>query len=216
MRKNREVLLYISLLLFIVFFFLTFLVSDGVLRHFDYQMTVLLQKLIPNQFILPLSVFSILGAAEIAGTILLIILFAQKKLNKILFLILFVLTGVFEYAGKIFIHQIGPPHHFLKTYKFISVPTDYLPGSFFAYPSGHFARTAFVSAVLLFVILKSKRLNMNKKMILILVIGFFDFLMFISRIYLGEHWFSDVLGGLILGFALFFLGAYFSRRFSAR
>jgi len=216
MKTKTKNLLSISAILLLLFGILTFFVQKNVLVGFDLSTTVRLQRIIPDFLILPFSVFSLLGTVEIASVVLLILLFKLKKLDKLVFLFLFGLTGVFELLGKLFISQIGPPIQFLKTTKFFEVPSDYIPHDFFSYPSGHAMRTSFISAVLLLIIWQSKKLNKNQKIILCLIVGIFDLLMFISRIYLGEHWTSDVLGGLILGFGLFFLGAYFSRRFSAR
>ena len=68
----------------------------------------------------------------------------------------------------------------------------------FSFPSGHTANsTAFYGflAFLIFIRLPRKR----QKIILLLSVSFFLFLMGFSRIYLGVHFTSDVLGGYIMG-----------------
>ena len=67
-----------------------------------------------------------------------------------------------------------------------------------SFPSGH---TAYAVVCYGFICYLLPRLNSNKVMVktlqalLAILIG----LTFISRIYLGAHWFSDALGGLFLG-----------------
>jgi undecaprenyl-diphosphatase len=71
------------------------------------------------------------------------------------------------------------------------------PGS--SYPSGHLARTTFVAVILIFIIYHVKKLSEVQKRILYCSIIIFVCLMFVSRVYLGEHWLSDVIGGSLLG-----------------
>ncbi len=71
-----------------------------------------------------------------------------------------------------------------------------------SYPSGHAARALFISIVLLVFIWQAKRFGFLTKSILTLAIIGYDFLMLLSRVYLGEHWFSDIVGGSLLGGAM--------------
>ncbi|MEK9176555.1 MAG: phosphatase PAP2 family protein [Patescibacteria group bacterium] len=202
-------LLKLGLILFTIFVFFSFFVAKNLFVHLDFDSMVKLQNLLGNSPIEFFSLFSLVGTVEFASLIILVLLAISIKTKRLYVLLFFCLTGAFELLGKVFISQIGPPIMFLKTQKIINVPTDYIPHEFFSYPSGHSARTAFISGILLFVIWFSPKLSKQFKIGFAICVLSFDFLMFVSRVYLGEHWLSDVVGGALLGFSLALLLAHF-------
>ncbi len=194
-----------GIFLFILFITFSILISLDALSNIDFDTTVRIQNKIPDFLITPFSVFSLLGTVETASVILLVLWLFIPKLRKFTVLILYAMIGLIEIIGKSIIGQIGPPIAFLKTDLHFNFPSNYIPHEFFSYPSGHSARTAFISGILIFAILFARKLSKKQKQLTILGILFFDFLMFLSRVYLGEHWFSDVIGGALLGFSLAFM-----------
>ena len=198
MRSRRLPLVLSGIFLFLLFILFSYLVHKDLFTQLDFDTTVRLQDKIPTFFTTPFSILSLVASFEIVSVFLLILWIFIRKMRYIFVLFFFAFFHFLELYGKAFVNHPGPPYLFFRYDIPFAFPTSYVqPGS--SYPSGHLARTLFVSVILMFIIYNSKKLSMFKKRLLFCLTVIIVMLMFISRIYLGEHWLSDVLGGTLLG-----------------
>lgn len=198
----------ISVFFFVLFIALTYLVKEEYFNQFDFNTTVKLQNHIPKKIDTFFSSLSLVGSFEILAGILFIIFVFRKKLISLLIFIPFAIAHLVEIVGKALLHHPGPPHLFFRYNVEFLFPSSYIqPGS--SYPSGHALRIVFVSVIFFYLIIKSK-INKNLKVLINVFLFLFNVAMLISRVSLGEHWTTDVIGGALLGlssgiFALIFL-----------
>ncbi len=134
------------------------------------------------------SFVSLLGDPEITGAVTLWLAFKGWRGRGIKGLaVLLLFFGVaFELAMKYAVPHLGPPamwrHKQLPSLVHLSTP--------YSFPSGHMLRSAFLVVYLTNFFPRWRQVGWG-----------FVVLMAITRIYLNEHWTSDVIGGCLLGLA---------------
>jgi membrane-associated phospholipid phosphatase len=167
---------------------------------FDLTITLFLDQ-VPRSLDPSLSVFSLIGSAELTGLfILAYTFFFCPPGSRVRLVVLFALIAFLEWVGKNVFYQPSPPgvfYHYVLPFSFptSSVETPY------SFPSGHAARSVFVTLVLV-VWIQQSRIGARGKQALMGLLAIGEIVMLLTRISLGEHWFSDVIGGILLATAL--------------
>lgn len=217
MRKKLLVLGIVFLLIFTIF---SWSIKREAFRNIDFAFTVKLQEALDKSprlrfsrlagevmegftfFASPeVSVVAVLG---ITGLTLYDWKRKRVRWNALFIPLFFFFLVMGEVYGKSVVHHPAPPFFMIKN------PTTMFPKYYineqFSYPSGHAARAVFLAIIFLYITLrtsffKKKNIRIGIVFVLTAYIG----LVSISRIYLGHHWLSDIVGGWLLGGGMIFL-----------
>jgi membrane-associated phospholipid phosphatase len=132
------------------------------------------------------SLVTVFGQSEVVGSIALgvaIVRLRARRRDWWIPLLLLLVVAV-ELVLKQTIPQEAPPGELVRNYQ----PSPFLEATTaFAFPSGHVARVAFLVTAL--------RWPAGVSAAILLTMG-------ITRIYLAQHWPSDVVGGWLLGYGI--------------
>ena len=176
---------------------LAIIVAAGLVRAFDVAALDAAQ-LVPESRALDVlaSLVSLAGRAEITGGIALGWAVARWRAGRrdAWVPLAIALTVVVEAALKLVVPQVPPPHERSRTVElipFLSVPFVY------SFPSGHVARAVFLLVV--------ARVPLAAGAVAVALVA-------VTRLYLAEHWATDVAGGLLLGYGVAWFGLRAARR----
>jgi len=179
------------------------MVRADMLRSFDFDTTHRLQNITPIRIDDFFSILSIIGRFEFTLVFVIILLIVSRKIwFGIIAFGLFGFAHIIEIIGKSILEQPGPPNMFLRTH-FTDFPGLYVHTQA-SYPSGHSLRILFIFIVIAFYIYINKKLPTFFRLSILVISGGITFLMLYSRISLGEHWTTDVIGGTLLGISAAF------------
>jgi undecaprenyl-diphosphatase len=206
---SKQIFFIAGLFLFIQFIIFSYLVHEDIFSTFDFNTTVRLQDKTPLSFDNEFSFLSDIGKFQITTIVLLAIFVITRKFKAgIVAFAAYVVFHLIEIFGKGYVNHPPPPEFMLRTERIIAMPEFHVRTEF-SYPSGHSGRSIFISVILLILLWQSKRIPLIFKFVLTGLIAGFDIAMLYSRVSLGEHWTTDVIGGSLLGAACGFFAGMF-------
>ncbi|HSW96944.1 MAG TPA: phosphatase PAP2 family protein [Candidatus Saccharimonadales bacterium] len=211
-KKHRRLfLLLLSGFFLFCFFVFSMWVKKNFFTTFDFNTTVRLQDHVPLKLDKVFPYFSVLASIQGMSLLLIILLIIRRQiLRGLIILFFFFGAHIVELFGKLFINHPPPPFMFYRHLDAASFGFDrmYVQNGN-SYPSGHSFRTVFVAIVFIYTIFTIRRFSNSIKLFSLLCAIGVVILVGISRISLGEHWASDVIGGGLFGFATGFFTLLF-------
>ena len=196
MTKEKSPLVFLLLTAFSI---LTILVAKQVTRPMDLVTIQAIQSFAFKELDYGMYFFTLLGSVEFSSFALLVVswyLYRRYDWPEVfLYLFFFMALSGVEFLWKYIVTYTGPAPEFDRNpfhWSLVMVKTP------FSFPSGHTFRSVFLLGIW-YQCLNQKNAStrgnalFQKSLIVVLIL-----FVCVSRIYLGDHWLSDVAGGCLL------------------
>ena len=188
----------ISILLGILFIILTVLVMQDKLVDFDNYVYNVVTSNMNDKLTIFYKIFTFLGSTvfmvSLCVVVFIFFLIIKRKDFAFISASILIISTIINNVIKLIIKRGRPvlenPLVYEKSYSF---------------PSGHTMAAVSMYGILIYIINKSN-LNKKLKITLSIILGIIPILVMLSRIYLGAHFASDVIGALLVSSILLLVG----------
>jgi len=190
---NKRLLAFYSLILLSIIG-LTIFVQIHPISSFDLHMTQEIQEQRTWDLTVPMKFISVFGDDVVAPLSIIIaslFFFITYRRREAYFTLAVILPDLFNMLIKILIHRPRPTLENAKI--FLSFNQS-------SFPSGHVVHYVVFFGFLLTVTILDKNISLILKIFIGILSTFLILTVSISRIYLGAHWATDVIGGYLFGF----------------
>lgn len=201
--RRKKILFYVIGLILIGFILLTFLISvfpaSTIDRSFSQEVQEH-QNPALDALMKTVSWFGYMPYSLILVLLTALVFYVSKYRKEALFIVLTLTSGIVSTAVKVAVHRPRPTKDMVTILE---------KAGHQSFPSGH---TLFYVMFFGFLIVLMRHLKSISPVLRLLVTSLSLILIFtipFSRIYLGAHWFTDVLGGFMLGVICLFILSYF-------
>ena len=195
-----SILLTITVISFLV---LCFLVVQHPIPSFDHKISIFVQKYHSDpldKIMLGISFFGELPYSLVMVVLVAFIFYRFKYKRESYFILSIMLSGLLILGVKNLIDRPRPTAFYVRLVEI---------NRFQSFPSGHVMSYVLFFGFIIILMRELKGISLFTKRLITYSSAFFILTIAFSRIYLGAHWFSDTVGGFLLGVISLFLLCYF-------
>ncbi len=203
MQNKRLFLSLIIISLIGSFIALALFVSANPVPAFDLNISLFVQKYHSDaldKIMLGISLFGELPYSFILVIVIALLFYVFKYKREALFVLSILLSGLVILGIKNIIDRPRPTEFYVRLVEI---------NRFQSFPSGHVLSYILFFGFMIILMQQLKTIPLVTRRIVTYFSAFFMITIAFSRIYLGAHWFSDTLGGLVLGLICLLPLSYF-------
>lgn len=203
MRLKPNILLSILVLFILAFTTLSVFIAAHPILPFDIKVSLLIQKFQSawlDKTMLAISFFGELPYSLLSVLVVAAIFYWQKFRREALFITLILFSSLIILGIKNIINRPRPTTFYVRLVEV---------NRFQSFPSGHVLSYVLFFGFLIVLMRTLKNIPTATRQIVTAISLFLVVMIAPSRIYLGAHWFTDTVGGFLLGVICLFPLCYF-------
>ncbi|RZK18787.1 MAG: phosphatase PAP2 family protein [Pedobacter sp.] len=203
MQIKRNTLIITLSLLIIAFIILSIFIAQNPILPFDIKISLIVQKYQADwldKIMLAISFFGELPWSLLSVLVVAAIFYWQKFRREGLYIASILISGLIILGIKNVINRPRPTAFYVRLVEV---------NRFQSYPSGHVLSYVLFFGFLIILMNHLTSIQKTTRTIVTYSSAFLMIMIIPSRIYLGAHWFTDTLGGFLLGLICLFPLCYF-------